>query len=917
MATKKNQVIFDILANTKSYADGMAQTAKYTDVATKAMKVGFVALTATVIGASVAFGKFEQGMSDVSTIIDNSTESIKNIGAEILKVSKEVPKPIDEMVKSMYDIRSAGIASSQAMSTLRSAGKLAVAGLSTTAEATDILTTSLNLYKDEGLSANQISNILFKTVKYGKNTVTELAQSFGATAPLVKNAGVGLLEFSAATAALTAQGIPASVAQNNLRAAMVSLQKETAQMSKIFQKLGVKDYKELISSSKNLGDAFTKVKDTADSLGIPLVKATGRVEGANAITVIATAGAEIYTKALYDMAGGADAVDAAFQRQSKTLNSQKQLVLNLANSTLINLGEKFQTGLLSLTSSVKGIFKGLNESINKNGEAIRETFNFIMETGATSFGVISDAVVSLGDLFVVLGGMEILKIIGIAFRVIVEVLAVFTTIIKTATTAMSDMMDDLQGLGTVLKVLTGAFIAFKAVGIATAIWGAVTATNAWAIAMGVLNAILAVNPFVAIAIAVLALGALVYDIIVNFNEWKLSFKKLVNAIIIGWKKAQQVFTGDETDAILQKQIDKLKEENTVIEAQTEALRARKQEMLDSGKANTRFGADSMAGAELDSGKLDPTVDALLEKKRQDAITEEKKKGEQARFNLEQEAAVKAGINKENQHAIEVARNEEWFQQSQLKEEARYELEQQKILERQENGDIGAEEAYTMKEEAELAHYQRLQMMNDQYWKNKNQNEKKQDTFMFAARKKANAAVVGLQNGMYSELKDILLMAAKDNKAAAMAYKAIAIGESVVATYLGATKALAEMPFPANIAAAGLVTAKGLLQVNAIRNQSFAVGTDYVPNDMTANIHKGEGIIPAKENQFLQSGKMALVSSSMATGNSQGNASSELKELIEAIKDLSEQEIEITMKDDAMDFIEAQVIKRRALNTGVL
>ena len=50
MATKKNQVIFDILANSSMYKKGMKETVDYTAIATKAMKIGFVALSAAVIG---------------------------------------------------------------------------------------------------------------------------------------------------------------------------------------------------------------------------------------------------------------------------------------------------------------------------------------------------------------------------------------------------------------------------------------------------------------------------------------------------------------------------------------------------------------------------------------------------------------------------------------------------------------------------------------------------------------------------------------------------------------------------------------------------------------------------------------------------------------------------------------------------
>ncbi len=52
----------------------------------------------------------------------------------------------------------------------------------------------------------------------------------------------------------------------------------------------------------------------------------------------------------------------------------------------------------------------------------------------------------------------------------------------------------------------------------------------------------------------------------------------------------------------------------------------------------------------------------------------------------------------------------------------------------------------------------------------------------------------------------------------------------------------------------------------ITADSFASGTDRVRSDQTANIHRNEIIVPAKESEFLRSGDLALTKS----GNNSSN-----------------------------------------------
>ncbi len=109
------------------------------------------------------------------------------------------------------------------------------------------------------------------------------------------------------------------------------------------------------------------------------------------------------------------------------------------------------------------------------------------------------------------------------------------------------------------------------------------------------------------------------------------------------------------------------------------------------------------------------------------------------------------------------------------------------------------------------------------------------------------------------------MSEQATRIAAVAEKTIARKAAVISTAKGAAKAL-EAGFPVGLINAAIIAARGAVEIGIIGSQSFAVGTDFVPKDMMAFLHEGEAIVPAKENQFLQSGKLALTAPNNITEN---------------------------------------------------
>lgn len=362
---------------------------------TKNVTLPIVAIGAAGVKSAM---DFQTSMSNLSTLIaGDSTAAVGKLSTGIKSLLKTVPQSADDLGASAYSILSAGITDTdKALQTLQYSAKLATAGLGTTAEATDLMTSALNAFKAENLSASQTADILFKTVKNGKTTVSELAQGFGAVAGTVAANGIPLKDFMATTAALTTVGVPASQAYSQLRAVIAGLTRETDASKKIFSQLGVTTFPELIKKTGGVGSAMQAVSKAANGNQAELLQAVGSVEALAAIQSISGPTADAYASTLKDMGTAAGGVEEAFNKQNQTAANQFKILKNNLNVALIDLGNAILPTLLS-------IVKQITPEIQK----LAAWFQNLSPAGKKTVLIIAALAAAVGPTLIVIGKLMI------------------------------------------------------------------------------------------------------------------------------------------------------------------------------------------------------------------------------------------------------------------------------------------------------------------------------------------------------------------------------------------------------------------------------------------------------------------------------------------------------------------------------
>lgn len=348
-----------------------------------------------VSAANLKFaGDFEQGMNNISTLIDTNSESLDKMSNEILKLAENSPKAINDLTDGLYSIRSAGISAEEQFKVLAGAEKLSVAGLSSTAEAVDIATSAINAFNLKGKEADKIYDMFFKVVKYGKTNISQFAQGFGSVAGVVASAGIELDEYSASIAAMTTSGVQASIAHTQIKAAIAGLSRGSKEQTEVFNKLGAKSFAQLVEKSGGMVNAFGLINKAVGGNQAKLIQLVGSVEAYNAILSLTGANNKIYKQTLDDMRNGGDSLSKAYLKQTSGLNNQ----LALTKNNLQALSIEFGTTLLPAIKSANGVVKGITQALSS------------MPDGLKSFLAIATAGIGVVSLF---GGTSMMVIAGL------------------------------------------------------------------------------------------------------------------------------------------------------------------------------------------------------------------------------------------------------------------------------------------------------------------------------------------------------------------------------------------------------------------------------------------------------------------------------------------------------------------------
>lgn len=324
------------------------------------------------------FADFQQGMSNVNTLLNVSRKELDGYSNEVVRVSNNVGESAKSLSGALYDIISAGVANDKSIAVLEKSAKAAKAGMTDTKTAANAGLAAINAYGLEIKNLGQVYDLQFSTVKKGVITFAQLASAQGQLLPSSRKLNVNLKEMYGSLAFLTKVGLNAEEASTALARAFDALSQEKDK----FKALGVSvfdasgEFRGMVEVVADLSSALEGLSseeqvERLESLGMD-------IRAARAIVPMIK-NLEDYKTVIGDVSDSAGSMNEAYKKAIDNItfhwDRAKQNVIN----AFMNIGAAFEDEVRDMLDQITAWARAIGDFIVENKEAIKSILKFAIK----------------------------------------------------------------------------------------------------------------------------------------------------------------------------------------------------------------------------------------------------------------------------------------------------------------------------------------------------------------------------------------------------------------------------------------------------------------------------------------------------------------------------------------------------------
>ena len=328
------------------------------------------------------FVSFEDKMNEVFTLIPGASQEMKDsMVADTKDLAKEMGVLPEDIIPAIYQAISAGIPADNVFSFVKDSAKNAKAGVAELDDSVGVLSTAVNTYANDGLNAQQASDMLFTAVKLGVTSIPELASGLGKVIPIAESVGFGFDEISASVSTLTAKMGKGSTPEaiTNLRGMLNELGKDGSNADMAFRDIAGVGMKQFIEQGGTAAGVMEVLQQAAEKNDTGINNLFGSIEAGQAALILAGGGFEKFTSDLEANKESVGATDEAFATMaSGTQFSIDRVKANIATLKL-DLAEQFVPAFDGLLESTIGMFEGAEGASEKFAKELSQTLSGVLD----------------------------------------------------------------------------------------------------------------------------------------------------------------------------------------------------------------------------------------------------------------------------------------------------------------------------------------------------------------------------------------------------------------------------------------------------------------------------------------------------------------------------------------------------------
>lgn len=340
---------FDILARDRASQtfENVGQAAEQSGGKMSALggaaKVAFAAVGGAAVAGAIkgitAFADFQGQMNEVFTLLPGiSQDAMDGMTGQVKGFAKEFGVLPENVVPALYQSLSAGVPQDNVFAFLETAQQAAKGGVTDLTVAVDGISSVVNAYGSDVISATAASDQMFTAVKLGKTNFEQLSSSLANVTPIASGLGVQFGDVSAALATMTSKGTPTAVATTQLRSLFVELSKAGGEAATTFEEMAGKSFQQFIAEGGNTAEALALMQKAADDSGVALQDMFGSVEAGSA--ALSLSGSDSFTNNIEAMAESAGATEAAFDQMNQGLGPIFDRIKSNLSVFFIDVGQR-------------------------------------------------------------------------------------------------------------------------------------------------------------------------------------------------------------------------------------------------------------------------------------------------------------------------------------------------------------------------------------------------------------------------------------------------------------------------------------------------------------------------------------------------------------------------------------------------